>query len=163
MMPILGLRVIKAEFHAVFGAGGRQLSKRVALERRGVINIVTIDFAMKHGKAVVMLGGDDHVFHARRLSERHPLLGVEFFGIKLLGVTRISGDGDFGVVHDPFAEAGDLLAVVTAGRHGIDAPVDEHAEAGGAPPFHAGVALFLRFGRLRCRALRKRRRDRHHY
>src|ERR1700723_1956291 len=46
----------------------------------------------------------------------------------------VVGDGDGGVVHYPLADAGDLLAVPCAGRDGVEAPVDEHAEAGFAPP-----------------------------
>ena len=61
-------------------------------------------------------------------------------GLNCGGEGLVVGDGDGGVVHDPLADAGDLLAVPVAGGDGVEAPVDEHAEAGFAPPLHAGVA-----------------------
>ena len=64
-------------------------------------------------------------------------------GLKLLGVGLVLGHGDLGVVHDPFAQAGDFLAVILAGGHGVEAPMDEHAEARLAPPGHPRVALFF--------------------
>ncbi len=36
---------------------------------------------------------------------------------------------------------GGALSVPLAGRDGVEAPVDEHTEAGIAPPGHAGIAL----------------------
>jgi len=43
---------------------------------------------------------------------------------------------------------GGALAVPLAGGDGVEAPVDEHAESGLAPPLHAGVALGGGFGVL---------------
>jgi len=88
-----------------------------------------------------MFGSDDDVAHAGFLGEGHPLIGIEFDGIKLFGVGLVAGHGDLAFMHDPFADPGDGLAVIGAGGHGINAPVDEHAEAGVAPPAHAGVAF----------------------
>src|SRR5262249_59343316 len=53
--------------------------------------------------------------------------------------------GNWGEVLNAVADRGNLFAVVRAGGDGVYAPVDEHAEAGFAPPLHAGVALGLRF------------------
>ena len=50
------------------------------------------------------------------------------------------------MIHSPMP--GMLLAVPRAGGDGVEAPVDEHAEAGLAPPLHAGVALGGGFGVL---------------
>ena len=80
-------------------------------------------------------------FMPASLAMLDPLVGVELHRVELLGVVGVLGHGDLAAVHDPLADAADLLAVVGAGGHGVDAPVDEHAEAGLAPPFHAGVAL----------------------
>ena len=67
--------------------------------------------------------------------------GSYFTGLNCLANCAVLGHRDLAAVHDPLADAVDLLALVGAGGHGIDAPVDEHAEPGLAPPFHAGVAL----------------------
>jgi hypothetical protein len=76
---------------------------------------------------------------------------VEAGGIEFGREGFVVGDGDGGGVHDPLADAGDLFAVPCAGGDGVEAPVDEHAEAGGTPPIHAGVALERGFGVLNGR------------
>ena len=43
LMPILRLRVIEAEFDPAFGACGLKLLQRVAVERRGVYDVVFAD------------------------------------------------------------------------------------------------------------------------
>src|SRR5262245_45328275 len=93
-----------------------------------------------------MLGGDDDVFHACLFGERDYFFGVELGGVKFLGVRGVNVDGDFGFVQEPLADAGVLFAVVGACRNGVDAPMNEHAEASFAPPLHAGIVLGLRFG-----------------
>ena len=72
-------------------------------------------------------------------------VGVELHGIELLGELRVVGHGNLAAVHDPLADAADLLAVPGAGGHGVEAPVDEHAEPRLAPPGHPLVALLLGF------------------
>ena len=69
-------------------------------------------------------------------------------GVEVFGEGFVVGDGDGEVVHDPLADVGGALAVPFARGNGVEAPVDEHAEAGFAPPFHAGVALGWGFGVL---------------
>ena len=54
------------------------------------------------------------------------------------------------VVHDPFADARDLLAVPGPCGDGIKTPVDEHAEACIPPPGHTRVTLRGRLGILNC-------------
>ena len=80
-------------------------------------------------------------FMPASLAVRTHSSALNFTGLNSLAYCAVFGHGDLAAVHDPLADAGDLLAVVGAGGDGIDAPVDEHAEAGLAPPFHAGVAL----------------------
>ena len=62
------------------------------------------------------------------------------------GERLVFGHGDFGAVHDPFADAGNALAMIGAGGNGINAPMDKHAEPGLTPPGHARVALGGGFG-----------------
>ena len=44
MMPVLRLRIIKTELYAVLFAGGREFLERIALEWRGVVNVVVARF-----------------------------------------------------------------------------------------------------------------------
>ena len=64
---------------------------------------------VEHGKAVVMLGGDDDVFLAGILGDRDPLVGVELDGVEFLGELLVLGHGDLAGAHDPFADAADGL------------------------------------------------------
>ena len=68
-------------------------------------------------------------------------VGVVLYRVELRRQLFIFGYGDFGAQHDPLAYAGDVLAFPDAGRNGVDAPVDEHAELGCAPPIQARVLI----------------------
>ena len=54
-------------------------------------------------------------------------------------------------MHDPLADSRNLFAVIGAGRHGIDAPMNKHSEACFAPPFHARISLSRGLVRIRIR------------
>ncbi|MCU1247398.1 MAG: hypothetical protein JWQ49_427 [Edaphobacter sp.] len=95
-----------------------------------------------------MLGGDDDVLHTGGFGEGYDVVRAEAGGVEVFGEGFVVGDGDGEVVHDPFADVGGALAVPLACGDGVEAPVDEHAEAGFAPPLHAGVALGGGFGVL---------------
>ena len=83
---------------------------------------------MVHGKAVVVLAGDDDVFHARILGQLGNLHRIELDGIELLGKLLVLGHGNAGhvLVHDPFADAVIGLAVHLVGQLGIEPPMNEH-------------------------------------
>jgi hypothetical protein len=149
VVPVLGLGMIKAELHALPGAGLGELLERVAAEGRGVDNIVGVGLRVKHREAVVVLGSDHDVAHAGLFGQGHPGFGIELHRIEVFGQGFVLGHRNFGVEHDPLADAGDALALPFAGRQGVQAPVDEQSEAGIAPPGHfvaAGVGQFGRFG-----------------
>ena len=131
-------------FAALFG----ELFEGVAFEGSSGDDVEAVDFGVEHGEAVVVLGGDDDVLHACGFCEGDDVVGAEAGGIELGGEGFVVGDGDGEVVHDPLADVGGALAVPLAGGDGVEAPVDEHAEAGFAPPLHAGVALGGGFGVL---------------
>ena len=108
-------------------------------------------------------------FMPASLARRAPLVGLEFAGIESFGEFPVLGDGDFAPVHDPLANALNLLPLVGASGNGIHAPVNEHAEARFPPPAHAGVTLGGRLGSVGVDGLtgrggfgrwRARRRDR---
>ena len=146
--PILRLGVVEAEFEALFAALFGELFEGVAVEGRGCDDVEGVDFGVEHGEAVVMFGGDDDVLHAGGFGEGDDVVCVEAGGVELFGEGLVVGDGDGEVVHDPLADVGGALSVPLAGGDGVEAPVDEHAEAGLAPPGHAGVALGGSFGVL---------------
>ena len=146
--PVLGLRVVEAEFDALLAALFGEFLEGVALEGGGGDDVEGVDLGVEHGEAVVVLGGDDDVLHAGGFGEGDDVVRGEAGGVEVFGEGFVVGDGDGEVVHDPLADVGGALAVPLAGGDGVEAPVDEHAEAGFAPPLHAGVALGGSFGVL---------------
>ncbi len=146
--PVLRLRVVEAEFDALFAALFGEFFEGVAFERGGGDDVEGVDLGVEHGEAVVVLRGDDDVLHAGGLGEGDDVVGAEARWVELGREGLVVGDRDGEVVHDPLADVGGALAVPLAGGDGVEAPVDEHAEAGLAPPLHAGVALGGGFGVL---------------
>src|SRR5579871_6123455 len=146
--PVLGLRIVEAEFDALLVALFGEFFEGVALEGCGGDDVEGVDLGVEHGEAVVVLGGDDDVLHAGSFGEGDDVVGAEAGGVELGGEGLVVGDGDGEVVHDPLADVGGALAVPLACGDGVEAPMDEHAEASFAPPLHAGVALGWGFGVL---------------
>ncbi|OPZ07697.1 MAG: hypothetical protein BWZ10_02779 [candidate division BRC1 bacterium ADurb.BinA364] len=142
VMPILFLRIIKTETDSGLFAGRGEFGHWIAAEGRGVDDVIGAGLRMVHREAVMVLGGDDQIFHPRVFGHGHPFLGVELRGIESPGEFFVFGDGDFGALHDPLANAGNLLVFPDARGNGVEAPVDEHPEPGFAPPLHSfGFAL----------------------
>src|SRR5207249_3939507 len=92
------------------------------------------ELAVELAKSLMVLGGHHHVSHTCLLGQLGPCAGGIWFWIKALRERRIFGHRDPFVLHDP---------LVTA-QHAIEAPMDEHAEFGLMPPFHAaGTICFI--------------------
>src|SRR5262249_27089972 len=64
VFPIVSVRVIEAEFHSVFLAGGLELFHGIATERGRFDNVIVGDFGVIHREAVMMFGGNNEVAHA---------------------------------------------------------------------------------------------------
>ena len=72
VVPVLRLRIIESKLDAVFFAGGGQFLQRIAMKRRRLHDVPRTGFRVEHREAVVMLGGDDDVFHAGVFGESSP-------------------------------------------------------------------------------------------
>ena len=77
VIPVLGVRVVEAELDALRVAGGLEFGDHVAFKRSGIYDIVIADRRIEEREAVVMLAGDDDIFHPRILGDLHPLGGAE--------------------------------------------------------------------------------------
>jgi hypothetical protein len=97
--------------------------------------------AFEEGKAVVVFSSNYHILHPGLFGKAHPFIGIVFDWIKILCKGFILCHRNLGSIHDPLTDSGDLFTFVGSGRYGIDTPVNEHAEAGFPPPFHAGIAF----------------------
>ncbi len=129
MVPV-ELRVIHEELDALAIALVGELFERVFAVRRGVNDVVLVLFGGEHGEAIVMARGHDDVAHARLPGERNPLRGIVFHWIELRCELLVLRTGDVAGLHHPLAVA----------QLAVDAPVDEHAEAGLLEPL-AGLQV----------------------
>jgi len=82
------------------------------------------EFGIEEAKSFVVFGREDSVFLAGGLCEASPGAGVKAGRIELVEVGLVIVVGDAFLALDPFASGGD----------GVEAPVDEHAEAVSAEP-----------------------------
>ena len=110
------VQVLPHQVPAAFGVGGLEV-------RQG---------AVEKAEAIVMLGGEHGVLHAGLLGRLRPLPGVVVHGVKLLEILQVLLLGHFLGAPDPFAPGGE----------GVDAPVEEHTEAGLLIPLHSFFVLF---------------------
>ena len=139
IVPILVLGIVEAEPDAGIAAGIRQLGQRIAPVRGGVHDVVRAARRAIQGEAVVVLGGDHQVAHARLHGEIHPRLRIEPYRVELLRQGLVFRARNALAEHDPLADAIHRLTLPDAGRNGVQAPMNEHAEARLAPPAQARV------------------------
>ena len=144
-MPVLSLGIVEPKFESLFLAGVSEFLHDVAAKRSLVDNVVFVVPGTKHGKAVVMFGGDDDVFHAGSFSSPDKLFSVEFDRVELLGVLFVLGDRNFAAAHHPLGAVGELLAFVESAGRGVDSPVHKHAEPCLFPPSHSRFAVNFGF------------------
>ena len=122
-------RVVEADAEA-FGAGGfDELADEVA---PGALlhGVVVGELGVPHAEAFVVLGGHHHVLLSGAFGEAGPLAGGVGFRREVLGEDFILRNGNALGFHDPLLVADDA----------VEAPVDEHAELGFAPPGEAAGA-----------------------
>ena len=93
----------------------------------------------------MVLGGDHDVLHPGLFGQPDPGIRIVLHRIELGGILAVALYRNFATPHDPLSNARDLLPVIRPGGDGIDTPVDEHTEAGLAPPFHPCIAFFFSF------------------
>src|SRR2546426_6122640 len=136
-LPIFELRIVEEELDPGRVAGVRELTQRVAPERRPVDDVVRRLRRLEHRKAVVMARRDRDVPDPGALGERHPGRGVELGRVESRREPFVVRHADLAVVHHPLARA----------ELAVHAPVDEQAElrvaepaAGGEPPAREGNA-----------------------
>ena len=111
------------------------------MEGGGSDDVEGIGLGIEHGKAVVVLGGNNDVFLASGFGERDDVMRIEASGVEFRRKSFIVGYRDGGAVHDPLADTGDLFAVPGSCGDRVEPPVDEHAETGRPPPLHTCIAL----------------------
>ena len=111
-------RIVKTDVQALGAEGVNIFAHQVAARGRVGALIIGI-LGVPHAEAFVVLGGEHGVFHARGLGLARPFARVEQVGIEILEVFVVLFLGNLLAHLDPFV----------AGRHGIQPPVDEHAEA----------------------------------
>jgi hypothetical protein len=108
----------------------------------GVHHVVIVDFGRPHGKAVVMLGGNDDIFHSGVPGKAHPGIGIEIRWIKITGdFPAINRARNFHDALDMLGITPDRFALPGAAGIGIDAPMNEHAKPRVTPPSEPVVQI----------------------
>ena len=126
--PVLIVRVVKAETNTNLLASLGEVFHRVTSEGSCIHDIEFICLGVIHRKAIMMLTGDDDVFHARILGELSNGLRVEINRVKIIGQFPIFRNGNTSHVgvHDPLANAVVSLTIHLVTQVGIQTPVDKH-------------------------------------
>ena len=93
----------------------------------------------------MMFRGNNDVFHAGFRGEIDPGLGIEKERVEHPGIGLVFLNGDLASMHDPLASSPYGVSFVSPAQNGVDAPVDEHAEARFLPPSHTGFTIFRCF------------------
>jgi hypothetical protein len=101
-MPI-ELRIIKKQVDALVVALFRERLQRIFRVRSASNDVPVGNFRIEHRETVVMSRGDGDVFHARRLGQRDPGLGIEFLRIKKLWQVLTFVQLQLAIMKDPLA------------------------------------------------------------
>ena len=148
IIPITG-RVVETDLHALPVTGIHELFNNIA-SVGGFHDVVIRLLRIEHRKAIVVLGDEHHVFHARFLRELHPCIWVEFFGIEPLVEIVIDGIFEAGavLVDIPWtvalASPADFFLPKRDGP-----PVDKHSELRVTKPLHPRRILLAGLVELR--------------
>src|SRR5262249_37287463 len=134
MVPV-ELRVIKKELDSLLAALVGQLFKGIFSIRSGIDDVPLVLLGGEHSETVMMFAGDGDVLHAGTFRQSYNLRCTKFGRVELGSELFIFGDGDFFLVHHPFAPSG----------HTVYTPVDEHSEFGVLKPL-AGFQVGFGWG-----------------
>jgi len=124
-------------------AGLGQLHHWVTPKGGGIHDVVLGLFGMEHAKAIVVLGGNDHVLLTGLDRQPSPSVRVELRGVEAGRQAFVLIHADQGVLHDPLADPGNAPAFPAPGGQCIQPPVNEHAKARLAPPVEPRIETGL--------------------
>ena len=128
-IPVLLMGIVETEAHAVFFSGLGEFFQRIAAEGGRLDDIVIVPARIEHGETVVMLAGDDHVFHSGFRCGAHPAVGIEIRRVEIRRQFPVFRSRDAEFAHQPFGYPRCFQVLPSAARGGIEPPVDEHSES----------------------------------
>jgi hypothetical protein len=130
----------------MLGAGVCQFFHHIPLERSGIHHIEGICLAVEHSKAIMVLGGENEVFHTCILSQGNPLVRIEVNGIEALGKLGIFRIGDGHEALDPLCIVPDPTAPPFTGQQRVKTPMGHHTILGLFEPgsvIHKETSVFF--------------------
>ena len=134
--------VVEAHFQAAPAAGVHIFANDVPVH--GAFGVVIRQGAVKQAEAFMVLAGEHYILTPRIPGELGPFFRQSFPGLEQgQGFRGVGVRIHFHVFLNPFGTSGPAFPF--PGQSGIQAVVDEHAEFGVPPPFHAPVTFLRRF------------------
>ena len=134
--------VVEAHFQAAPAAGVHIFANDVPVH--GAFGVVIRQGAVKQAEAFMVLAGEHYILTPRIPGELGPFFRQSFPGLEQgQGFRGVGVRIHFHVFLNPFGTSGPAFPF--PGQSGIQAVVDEHAEFGVPPPFHAPIAFPRRF------------------
>ena len=126
--PVLIVGIVKPEPQAFRTAGISEFMHGIFCPRRRCCDVETAGLGIIHRKTVVMLAGDDDVFHARFLGEPGDGAGIEFLRVEGARQFFVLRGRDVGHLrmHDPLADAIVGFSIDLVGQLGVEPPVNKH-------------------------------------
>ena len=85
VFPVSSQGIIETEFQSLLTAFVGQFFHRVACKRGTGNDVVIAACRVIHGKSVMVLGGDDDIFHAGFFGSLYPFSGVELGRVEVIG------------------------------------------------------------------------------
>ena len=138
MMPVHH-RVVEAELQAFGVAGVGERTEQVFAAGRDADVPIIIHGRGPKTKAIVVLGGDAHIFYPGSLHQAHPFKGIIIGGVPGSGQLAVLGAGNFQIVLNPLGTARDGLPLPFSGQLRIKPPMNKHSKLRLAEPLHARV------------------------
>ena len=145
VFPIASQRIIETEFQSFLPACLGQFLHGIFTPRGTFHDVVVAALGIVHGKAVVMLGSNNDITHARPASVLRPLAGVELRRIEIIGYPRVLLQRNTFVQHEVFSSLGGMSFPIAGGLR-VESPVQEQSEFGIPEPSQRGGISRLRIG-----------------
>ena len=136
ILPVQGMAVVHTHFQSGPAHFLRQFPYYIPVGRRHFYDIIITVCTVIHGKSIMMLRGNTHIFHSGCFGKPDVFPGVKFLQRQSLRQLFIPFQRDLLPKLHPFHQCGNHFSLPGAFCHRIDSKMDKHAESSLLPPIH---------------------------